>query len=141
MEAAAVNRSYVHAAIIGDDEAIGIFRIDPDVMGVAAPMHVLKVDTAVERLMEGAVRDENLVVITRGNGNANVISGAADERALPINSFPLLAHIIGTPHRALIFCLDEGVHAIGVGGRNRYVDLANGRLRQAVLFDFGPLRA
>ncbi len=37
MEAAAVNRGDDQSGVVGDDEAVGVFGIEPDVVGVAAP--------------------------------------------------------------------------------------------------------
>src|SRR4051812_39801031 len=48
MKTAAVNRGDVHAAIVGDDKAIGILRIDPDIVRVSAPGNVFEIFATVE---------------------------------------------------------------------------------------------
>src|SRR5690348_13246955 len=106
MESAAMNRGDVQAAVIGDHEAIGILRIDPDVVIVAAPGNFLEKFAAVERFEKAAVGDVDFVVVASGNGDANVIARAAGELALVIDGLPVFTGIVGTPQRALVFCLD-----------------------------------
>src|SRR5262252_8922213 len=43
METASMDGGDVHASIVGDDEAVGIGGINPDVMRVAAPVNFLKI--------------------------------------------------------------------------------------------------
>ncbi len=109
MEAAAVNRRDDHPAIIGNHEAVGIGRIDPDVVGIAAPADLAEILARIQRLVEGTVGDIHFVVGAARYREADVIAGASDQRPLRIDGFPMLARVIGSPKRTLILGLHQGV--------------------------------
>ena len=90
MEAAPVDRRDDHPTVVGDHEAIGIGRIDPDVVGIAAPADFVKILARIQRLMEGAVGDVDLVVAARRYRKADVVAGAANQGPLRIDGFPVL---------------------------------------------------
>ena len=141
MEAAAVHGGDVQAAVIGDHEAIGILRIDPDVVVVAAPGHFLENFAAIERFEKAAIGDIHFVIVASGNRDANVIASAADQLALIIDSLPVFAGVVRTPKRALIFRLYQSEVAVGICRRDGHVDFAQWRLRQAVAFKLRPFGA
>ena len=68
----------------------------------------------------------------------DVIAGAADQRTLPASVGPVDAAIVGAPDGTLVGSLNEGVDALGIGGGDRHIHLADGRLGHAVAFDFVP---
>src|SRR5215472_9013571 len=140
-EAAAVNGGDVQAAVVGDDETVGILRIDPNVVIVAAPGDFFEKFAAIERFEKTAVGDVDFVVVAGGHGDANVISRAADELALVIDGLPVFAGVVGAPERSLVFCLNECEVSVGVSGRDGHIDFAERRFGQAVAFELGPFRA
>src|SRR5262249_22322461 len=85
MEPAPVYRRDEHPGIVGDDETVRIGRIDPDVVGVAAPADLVKALTPVQRLMERAIGDIDLVVGSSRYRKTDVVAGAPDQRALGID--------------------------------------------------------
>src|SRR5215472_13367901 len=141
MEAAAVNRGDIEATIVGDYEAVGILRINPNVVIVPTPGNFFEKFAAIERFEKAAVGDVNFVVVASGNGNADVITRAADELALVIDGLPAFSGVVGAPERALISCLDEREVAIRIGWRDSNIDFAERRFRQAAAFELGPFRA
>src|SRR5207249_6920792 len=90
---------------------------------------------------KAAVGHQNLVGSGGRHCQVDVISGAADQRALPASDIPVFAAIIGTPDGALVGGLDEGVDALGIGGRDGDVDLAHVGFGHAVAFDLLPMPA
>ena len=78
--------------------------------------------------------------VRRVDVDADVVARSADQRPVPRHDAPCAAAIIGTPERSLLLRLDERVDALRIGGRDRDVDLADGRFRQAVL-ELLPRRA
>src|SRR5439155_10378632 len=116
----ALPRVDVRAAIVGQRVAHRIFRIDPDVVAVAAACRSLRARertaaVAAERLapvlraVKAAARDEDVVGILRIDGEADVVARTADERAIPAHRSPTDAGIVRAPQRALIRRLDERV--------------------------------
>src|SRR5579862_5378476 len=91
--------------------------------------------------MEGTVGDIDLTVAARGYREANVVAGASDQCALRIDGAPILSGVIGSPHRALVFGLNERVDAPRIARGNGDVDLAHRRMRQTVFLDPRPLHA
>src|SRR5581483_10336445 len=138
VQAAPVDRGDVHAAIIGNAKAVGIGGVDPDIVRVPTPGNVLEVLAAVQRLMERTVGYQNLVVGGRGNCQSNVVPGPANQMSLIVDRFPMLAPILGTPERVLIPGLNQCKNAVGVCGCNGDVDLAQRRVRQAMLLEASP---
>src|SRR5690606_31547586 len=64
---------------------------------------------------------------------ADVVAGAADQRAVPADHVPLLAAVVRAPQRTLVVGRDQGVDALGVGRRDGDIGLAVRGLRQAVV--------
>src|SRR5579862_247821 len=52
MEAAAMNCSDVHAAVVGNHEAVGVVRINPYIVIVATPGNLSEVESSVEGSVE-----------------------------------------------------------------------------------------
>ena len=129
------------AGVVRDREPIGVLRIPPDVVVVAAPVDGAKRLAAVDRLEERAVGDEDFVLVGRRDGEMDVVAGAADQLARPVDHAPVRAAVVGSPDRALILGLNQRVDAIRVGRRDRDVDLAERRSRQAGRLDLRPFRA
>src|SRR5207253_6146527 len=123
-EAAAVARRYAHVGVVRESETIGIVRIEPDVVIVSAPRLVLEPDAAVRGPEEAAVGNENLVGIRGGDREADVITGAPNQRPRPVDVAPTGASIIRAPERSLIRGLNQRVYAPRVAWRDRDVDLA-----------------
>src|SRR5262249_37482232 len=122
----------IHTAVVGDEDAVAVFGIDPDVVGIAAPGLVAEAFAAVGGEPEGGVGDEDLVGVGGRDVEVDVVAGAADEGALPVGDGPVLAAVIGAPDGALVGSLDEGVDALGIAGSDFDVDLADGRVGHAV---------
>src|SRR2546429_517012 len=141
MEAAAMHGGDVQPAVVGDNEAIRILRINPNAMIVAAPGHFLENFATVERLEKTAVGNVDLVVVSGGNGDANVISRSPNQLALVIHHLPGVAGVVRAPQCPLIFGLNQGEVAVGIGRRDGYVDFSQRRLWQAVAFELGPFRS
>src|SRR5205814_1688182 len=78
MKTAAVNRGDVHAAIVGDDKAIGILRIDPDVVRVSAPGNVFEIFATVAWLVEGTAGNEHFVISRGGDRERDVVAGVCE---------------------------------------------------------------
>src|SRR5260221_1263739 len=91
--------------------------------------------------MEGTVGDIDLIVPARRYGKADVVAGAANQRSLGIEGFPVLSRVIGSPHRSLVFGLHQGIDAIRISGCNCNVDLPHRRMRQALFIKTSPLRS
>ncbi len=91
--------------------------------------------------MEGTVRHEHFIFIRRRHRQMNVVTRAADQRAIPIHHAPIRAAVIRPPHGTLIGGLNQRVNAIGIGGRNRDIDFAERRFRQPRSRDAFPCRA
>src|SRR5579864_4002245 len=119
-----------HSSIVGHRPAVGIFRIDPDLVVVAAaPVGSAEGFAAIGGNMKRTVRYKHFVFIAGGDGDTNVVTGAADQRAVPVHDAPVLAGIVGAPQRALILGLDERVDATGISGSDCDIYLADRRLR------------
>ena len=127
VKTAAVHGRNLHAAVVGDHEAIGIGGIDPDVVSVSAPRDVVKILACIQRLVEGTVRDVDFIVAAGRNGDSNVVARAADQGALVIDRLPVFSGIIGSPERSLIFGLNQGKDTIRIRWSNRDIDLAERR--------------
>ncbi len=128
----------VHAAIVRDDDALAV-GIHPDIVRVAAaPVDAAERFAAIGRLPEAAIGHQHLIRIGRRHGEADVIAGAADERALPVDDRPVFAAVIGAPDGALVGGLDEGVDPFRILRRDGDVDLADRRFGQAVALHAMP---
>src|SRR4029453_9715157 len=88
--------------------------------------------------MRTAVRDEYFVRVDGRNAETHVVARAADESAVPAHDLPRPPAIVGAPEGALISRLNESVDAIGVGGRDSDIDLADRRLRKSGVGHTGP---
>ena len=130
-----------HAGVVGDDKPVGVARVDPDVVRVAAPPDFVEAAAAVERLVERTVRDVDLVVAATRDSQPDVIAGTADQRALVVDGLPVLAGVVRSPHGPLVLRLDQCEDAARVGRCHGDVDLANRGLWQSVRLDPGPLAA
>jgi hypothetical protein len=98
VERLAVIRSDAHPAVTGRDPVIGILRIHPDVVTVAAPASLdRECLPAVHRSMEGTVGDEHLVGVRGIHHDPDVIPRPADERAIPAHDAPCRARIVRSP--------------------------------------------
>ena len=96
--APAMLRGNGDAGVVGDGEAIGVLRIPPDVVVVAAPVDAAERLAAVDRLKERAVGDQDLVRIGRRDREVNVVAGASDQLARPVHDAPVRAAILAPPH-------------------------------------------
>ena len=101
-----MHRGDAHSTIVGNDKAVWIERINPDIVGVSAPRNFLKNLAPVERTVKTAIGHKYLIVASARNGDSNVVSGASDQRALIIDNLPILATIVGSPDRPLILRLN-----------------------------------
>src|SRR6185437_9994187 len=131
------------AAVVGENVAARDLGVHPDVVAVAARRvqtgraglgagaGLVEGLAAIVGAVETAVGDQHVVRVLRVDGNADVVAGAADEGAVPVDVAPGRAAIIAAPERALVGGLDERVHALGVAGRDGDVNLAHGRLGHA----------
>src|SRR5207249_3278276 len=81
-------------------------------------------------LPERAVRDEHFVLVHGRNGKMDVIAGAADQRALPVDDAPRAAAVVRAPQRSLVRRLDQRIDATGIVRRDRDVNLSKRRSRQ-----------
>src|SRR5262249_31329516 len=78
-----------HAAVTGGDPVIRVLRIHPDVVAVAAaaPFDRERLP-AVHRSVERAIGHEHLVGIRGIHHDPDVVTRAADERAIPAHDAP-----------------------------------------------------
>ena len=81
LRAAAVLCRQGDARVVRDREAIGILGVPPDIVVVASPGNSAERLATVDRLKEGAVGDENLVLVRWRDGEVDVVAGAADQLA------------------------------------------------------------
>src|SRR5438093_1063137 len=131
LNAAAVLLCDAETRIVRDHEALRVLRIPPDVVVVAAPVDpLLERAPAVGGLPERAVRDEHFVLVHGRNGKMDVIAGAADQRALPVDDAPRTAAVVRAPQRSLVRRLDQRIDATGIVRRDRDVNLSKRRSRQ-----------
>ena len=116
--------------------------VPPDIVTVAAAAAGPGPDlSAIARPPECAVRDHQVVRLVRRHANPDVVAGAANQPAIPAHVAPALPAIVRSPERPLRLGLepfhavrarlDQRVHPVAVGGRDRDVGLAIWRLRQA----------
>src|SRR5207244_10213826 len=95
LNAAAVLLCDAETRIVRDHEALRVLRIPPDVVVVAAPVDpLLERVAAVGGLPERAVRDEHFVLVHGRNGTVDILAGAADQRALPVDDAPRAAAVV-----------------------------------------------
>src|SRR4029450_3069663 len=124
-ERAAVVPCDAGAAIARHTPVVGVARVHPDVVTVAAPAAGDREGLpAVGRAMEARVRDQHFILVLRVHLDADVVPGAADERAVPAHDVPGRAAVVRSPERPLVRGLDQRVHALRVRGRDGDVDLA-----------------
>ena len=97
VEAPAVYRCDGQPPVVGDHEPVGIGWIDPDIVVIAAPGHGAESLAAIERLVERAVGHQHFVLRRGRYGQADVVAGAADQRAIPVHHAPVIAAVIGSP--------------------------------------------
>src|SRR5262249_41953735 len=88
-----------------------------------------------------AVRDEHLVFVRRRHREVNVVAGATNQLARPVDDPPALTAIVRTPDRTLVLGLNQGVQTVGVARRNRDANLAQWRAWQAGRLDALPGRS
>ena len=67
---------------------------------------------AISRSMEAAVHHEHFVGVLRIDVDADVVAGAADERAIPTHHPPRRARVVRSPQRSLVRRLDQRVHPL-----------------------------
>ena len=120
---------------MGDDVAIAILGIEPDVMRVAAHRDLLERFASIDGAPERRVGDVHLVAVVARDLDSDVVTGAADESAVIVHGAPVVAAVVRAPDRPLIRRLDEGVDPVRIGRGDRDVDLAEGRVRQSRTFD------
>ena len=141
----------VRPRVVGEDVSDRILWINPDVVAVAAACLFLRefewaTAIAAERLatilraVEAAARNEDVVRILRVDRQANVVAGAADERAIPAHRRPGRPGIVASPERSLVGGLNQGVHPLRIRRRDCDINLAHRRLGHPV-GDLRPLRA
>src|SRR5689334_11616421 len=104
-------------------------------MGIAAPWPGGKRFAAIGGQPEAAVGHQHFIGIGRRNSEMSVVTGAADQRALPASYIPILPAVVGSPDRALVRCLNQRVYTLAVARGNRHIDLPDRRLRHTVPFD------
>ncbi len=132
----------VRAAVIGQHVMRRIGRIDPAVVAISAGcgtqrLHLLaalarKGLATVARIMVAAVQDQHAVGVLRIGLDENVVTRAHDEVAVPAHDLPVAAAVVAAPDRTLVLGLDQCVHALRIGRRDGYVDLAERRFRKSV---------
>ena len=81
-------------------------------MKANAPPLPLKVFAAILRAVHAAAHDEDVVGVLRIHHHADVVAGAADQRAIPADDLPRRAGVVGPPDRSLIGGLDQRVHPL-----------------------------
>src|SRR3954464_14583782 len=130
------------AGVAGRDPARRIRWIHPDVVTVAAAAAGdRKGQAAIEGAMKAAVGDQYLEIILRIDGDADVISGAADQRTIAADELPRRAAVVRAPERTLIRSLDQRVDPLGIRRRDGDIDLAHWGLRQPRVGDARPGRS
>ena len=107
-------------------------------MIVAAPRHFPERFATVQRLEEAAVSDVDFVVISGGDGDANVVPGAPDQLPLEIHCLPVFTAVVGPPQRPLLLGLDQCKKTLRICRRNRNVNFSYGSFRQSVALELGP---
>ena len=78
MKSAPMNSRNVHSSIVGNHEAVGVQRVDPDIVIVSPPRDFLKRFAAVQGFQKAAVGNIHFVVVSCGDSDSNVVPGASD---------------------------------------------------------------
>src|SRR6185437_222910 len=133
---------HADAAVERHRHAVGIGRVNPHVVGIAAGAggEAGEGVAAVERVGEGVAEEIQLVGVVAGDRVAGVVMGAAAQVAVAARQGPALAAVVGAPQLAdlgggavlghAVAGLDQRVHPVRVAGGDREADLAQRRMRQ-----------
>ncbi len=120
-------------AIVRDNHAIRILRINPHAMIVAVRhLHFVEGAPAVTRPVKVDIRDVNHIGRLRVRNDVHVIPRPLPEGAVVVQQFPGFAAIVGAIQPAL-GSLNQRIHTIGIRGHGDS-NFAVGPFGQAVFF-------
>ena len=123
----------VHVAIVGDDDAVLVLRVEPDVVRVGKDLgHRLRGGAPVTRSIRVLREEIHLVGVSRVDAESPEVAGPPVDDRVAARHRPARAAIVGSPEIALIGCFDERVDAPGVAGGDDDADAAQRRVGQAL---------
>ena len=122
------------ALIGGQEDDVGVQGIDPDGVVVVAAGRAFdggETLAGVVGAVGGGVGDVDDVLVLGVDADAGEIAAAAVDALLAVDVFPVGAGIVGAVDAAGFAArFDEGVHAIGVAGRDGDADASEAALRE-----------
>ena len=118
------------STVVRDHHAVGIRRIDPDVVVVPAGLEARAPErlAAVARHAEPHRDEVEPLLVVGGDREAHVVRRALGHVVVARHHAPIVAAVVAAVQRGIPI-LDECVDRIGVGRRDRHGDLAEHTLR------------
>ena len=129
------------AAVVAVDEAIRIFRINPErVMVAMRRVEPFEGFSGVNGAVDACIGDVYLVCIFRVSPNVREIPGALPEAVIVSDERPFRAAIVAAIQAALLR-FDERVNDVRIAAGNRDADAAKRAFGKTIAFDALPGRA